>query len=152
MTAYTIRSAIQHNTTTSLIDGVVRWLKTEPSQSDAEWQAHTDLVQGCLEEMTEMFLNPSKGVSPRCVHRPVADKLNRAMPHVRSMLIGMWEHDRTTALAHGETTLQRLCPRHSESSRFSVMQNHPYGSVLRVRNVQPMNHRSENCRRRRRRP
>src|SRR6516164_7089656 len=110
MTACTIRRVIQHNTTTSLIDGVVRWLKTDPSRSDAEWQAHTDLVQGCLEEMTEMSFNPSKGVSPRCVRRPVADQLNRAMPHVRSMLIGMWEHDRAAALAHGETTLQRLCP------------------------------------------
>jgi hypothetical protein len=110
MTEYTIRRVIQHNTTKSLIDGVVRWLKTEPSRSDAEWQAHTDLVQGCLEEMIEMSFNPSNGVSPRRVRRPVADKLNRAMPHVRSMLIGMWEHDRTTALAHGETTLRRLCP------------------------------------------
>jgi hypothetical protein len=126
---------IQYNTTKSLIDGVVRWLKTEPSQSDAEWQAHTDLVQGCLEEMTEMFLNPSKGVSPRCVHRPVADKLNRAMPHVRSMLIGMWEHDRTAALAHGETTLQRLGPRHLESSRISVMQNHLKEAFFGVREV-----------------
>ena len=65
MTAYTIRSVIPHNTTTSLIDGVVRWLKTEPSRSDAEWQAHTDLVQGCLEEMMEMrfleFLGIRKG-------------------------------------------------------------------------------------------
>ena len=134
MTAYTIRRVIQHSTTKSLIDGVVRWLKTEPSPHDAEWQAHTDLVLTCLEKMVEMSVNPSKGVSPRCVHRPVADKLNRAMPHVRSM-IGMWEHDRTTALAHGETTLRRLCPRHTGSSSFSVTQNHPYGSILRVQEV-----------------
>ena len=135
MTAYTIRRVIQDNTTKSLIDGVVRWLKTEPSPHDAEWQAHTDLVQVCLEEMVEMSVNPAKKASPRCVHRPVADKLNRAMPHVRSMLIGMWEHDRTTALAHGQTTLRRLCPRHTGSSSFSVTQNHPYGSILRVQEV-----------------
>ena len=132
MTANTMRRVIHHNTTKSLIDGVVRWLKTEPSPNDAEWQAHTDLVQACLEEIVEMSVSPSKGASPRCVHRPVADKLNRAMPHVRSMLISMWEHDRTTALSHGETTLQRLLPRHSGSSRFPVTQsifdaamNHP---------------------------
>jgi hypothetical protein len=112
MTAQTIKRVIQHNTTKGLIDGVVRWLKTAPSRSDAEWQAHADLVQGCLEEMTEMAFNPSNGVPAKCARRPVADKLDRAMPHVRSMLIGMWEHDRTTALAHGETTLQRLCYRH----------------------------------------
>ena len=110
MTAYIIRRVIQHNTTKSLIDGVVRWLKTEPSPNDAEWQAHTDLVQTCLEKMVEMSestANPSAG---GYVHRPVAEKLNRAMPHARSMLIGMWEHDCTRALAHGETTLRRLCP------------------------------------------
>jgi hypothetical protein len=144
MTAYTIRSVIQHNTTTSLIDGVVRWLKTEPSRSDAEWQAHTDLVQGCLEEMMEMSFNPSKRMSPRCVHRPAPDMLNRVMPHVRSMLIGMWQHDHTTALAHGETTLQRLCSQHLESSRFSVhaKSSTKYSSSARSR--QPMNHPSAN--------
>jgi hypothetical protein len=48
------------------------------------------------------------GATSRYVHRPVADKLNRAMPHVRSMLTAMRDRDRTTALAHGETTLRRL--------------------------------------------
>jgi hypothetical protein len=130
MTDYTIRRVIQHNTTKSLINGVVRWLKTEPSSNDAEWQAHTDLVQACLEKMVEMSestanANPSK----------VADKLNRAIPHVRSMLIGMWEHDRPRALAHGETTLRGIAPRPSGSSHFSVTQNHRYGSILRTREV-----------------
>src|SRR4249919_355361 len=103
MTAYTIRRVIQHNTTKSLLDGVVLWLKTGPSPNDAEWQAHTDLVQTCLEKMVEMSestVNPSQGASSRSVHRSAADKLNRAMPHVRSMLVAMWEHDRTAALAH----------------------------------------------------
>ena len=97
----TINNVIQHDTTKSLLDGVVRWLKTGPSPNDAEWQAHTDLVQVCLAEMVEMSVNPSKGPSSRYVHGLV----NRAMPHVRSMLTAMREHDRTTALAHGETTL-----------------------------------------------
>ena len=64
------------------LDGVVRWLKTGPSPKDAEWQAHTDLVQVCLAEMAEMSVNPPKGASSRYVHRLV----NRAMPHLRSML------------------------------------------------------------------
>ena len=38
----------------SLLESIVRWLKTEPSTNDAEWQAHTDLVQACLAEMVEM--------------------------------------------------------------------------------------------------
>ena len=58
--------------------------------------------------MSEPTVNPSRGAASRYVHRPVADKLNRAMPHVRCMLTAMRERDRITALAHGETTLQRL--------------------------------------------
>ena len=104
---------LHHGTTEILLEGVVRWLGTEISQNDAEWQAHTDLVQSCVAEMleiTELTVSPSKGGTSRHVHRPVVDKVNRAMPHVRSMLTAMREHDRTTALAHGETTLQWLCP------------------------------------------
>ena len=98
--AYTTTRVIHHNTTKSLLDGVVRWLKTGPSPNDAEWQAHTDLVQVCLAEMVEMSVNPPKGASSRYVHLLV----NRATPHVRSMLTAMRKHDRPTALAHGETT------------------------------------------------
>src|SRR5271169_6430303 len=98
------------NTKTQL-ESIVRWLSAEAPQSDGEWQAQTELVQGCLAEMVEMSepsVNPSKGATSRYVHRPVADKLNRAMPHVRSMLTAMRDRDRTTALAHGDTTLRRL--------------------------------------------
>ena len=100
-----------YGNTKSLLESIVRWLSTEPSQNDTEWQSQTELVQSCLAEMVEMsepIVNPSKGATSRYVHRPVADKLNRAMPHVRSMLIAMQDRDRTTALAHGETTLRRL--------------------------------------------
>ena len=96
-----------YGNTKSLLKNIVRGLKTEPPQNDAEWQAQTDLVQACLTEMVEMSeptAYPSIGT--RYVHRPVADKLNRAMPHVRSLLTAM--RDRTTALVHGETTLRRL--------------------------------------------
>jgi hypothetical protein len=100
-----------YGNTKSVLESIVRWLSTDPSQNDAEWQAHTDLVQSCLAEMLEMSeptANPSMGATPRYVHRPVADKVNRAMPHVLSMLTAMRDRDRTGALAHGETTLRRL--------------------------------------------
>jgi hypothetical protein len=90
--AASLQRIFTHNTTKSLLDGVVRWLKTGPSPDDAEWQAHTDLVQVFLAEMVEMSestVNPSKGAASRYVHRLVADRLNRAMPHVRSMLKAM---------------------------------------------------------------
>jgi hypothetical protein len=118
-------------------------LKTEPSPNDAEWQAHTDLVQVCLEKMVEMSestVNPSKGAPSQYLDRPDADRLNRAMPHVRSMLTAMWDRDLTTALAHGETTSAAL-PRQG-SSRFSAMEKSHYGNKIFI--VQPVNYRSSN--------
>ena len=95
----------------SLLESIVRSLKTEDRQDEAEWQAQTELAQTCLTEMAELSEpqpGASKGSSTRYVHRPVADKLNRAMPHVRAMLTAMRNRDRVAALAHGETALRRL--------------------------------------------
>jgi hypothetical protein len=53
-----------YGNTKSVLESIVRWLSTDPSQNDAEWQAHTDLVQSCLAEMVEMSeptANPSIG-------------------------------------------------------------------------------------------
>ena len=100
-----------YGNTKNLLESVVRRLKTDVPQDDAEWQAQTDPVQACLTEMVEMSeptVNQSMGATSRYVYHPVADKLNRAMPHVRSMLTAMRDRDRTTALAHGETTLRRF--------------------------------------------
>ena len=100
-----------YGNTKALLERVIRWLSAEAPHGDDEWHAQTELVQTCLAEMVEMSkpnVDPSNGARSRYVHRPVADKLNRAIPHGRSMLTAMREHDRTTALAHGETTLQRL--------------------------------------------
>ena len=100
-----------YRSTTNLLEGIIRWLKTEAPQGDTEWQAQADLVQTCPLEMVEMSeptVNPANGLTGRYVNRPVADKLNRAMPHVRAMLKAMQEHNGTAALAHGEAALQRL--------------------------------------------
>jgi hypothetical protein len=100
-----------YGNTKHLLESVVRWLGTDSSHDDAEWQAQTDLAQACLGEMMEMAkptVHPSKGTTARYVHRPIVDRLNRALPHGRSMLTAMRDHDRTTALAYGETTLHRL--------------------------------------------
>ena len=100
-----------YRNTKSLLESIVRTLQSEPPENEAEWLTQTELVQGCLAEMVEMSeptVNPSMGATARYIHTPVADKLNRAMPHVRSMLTAMRDRDRITALAHGETTLRRL--------------------------------------------
>src|ERR1700686_2209950 len=100
------RIQMLYGNTKSLLESIVRGLKTEPPQNDADWQAQTELVQSCLAEMVKMSeptVPPSMGATSRYVHRPVADKLNRAMPYVRSMLTAMRARDPTTALVHGET-------------------------------------------------
>ena len=40
-----------YGNTKTLLESIVRGLKTEPPQNEAEWQAQTELVQGCLSEM-----------------------------------------------------------------------------------------------------
>jgi hypothetical protein len=100
-----------YSSTKSLLESIVRSLKTDALQEDFEWQAQTELVEACLAEMVEMSkppVNPLRAVTSRYVHQPIVNKLNGAMPHVWSMLAAMRDRDRTTALAHGETTLRRL--------------------------------------------
>ena len=107
-----------YGSTKTLLESIVRGLKTEPPQNDAEWQAQTELVQACLTEMVEMSepaVNPSKRATSRYVHRPVLDKLNRAMPHVRSMLTAIRDRDRITLWRTGRRPFggsepDRLCP------------------------------------------
>ena len=68
---------LHHGTTEILLEGIVRWLGTEISQNDAEWQAHTDLVQSCVAEMleiTELTVSPSKSGMLRHVRRPFVDR------------------------------------------------------------------------------
>ena len=100
-----------YGNTKVLLESVVRRLRTEAPKDDGDWQAQADLVRACLAEMVELsepVAQQANGATSRYVHRPVADKLNRAMPFVRSMLAAMGNRDRTQALAHGETTLRRL--------------------------------------------
>lgn len=100
-----------YGNTKALLESIVRTLKTEPPQNDADWQAKADVVQACLGEMVEMSeltVHALMKARSRYVHRPVAAKLNRAMPHVHSMLTAMRERDHAMAVAHGETTLARL--------------------------------------------
>jgi hypothetical protein len=62
-----------YGNTKNLLESIVRGLKTEPPQNDAEWQAQTELVQACLTEMVEMSeptVNQSMGAKSRYVHHP----------------------------------------------------------------------------------
>ena len=100
-----------YSSTKSLLESIVRNLKAEVPEGNDAWQAQTDVVQTCLEQMVALSgpsMSPLAASGSRYVHRPVADKLNRAIPYVRSMLTATRDMDRTLALACGETALQRL--------------------------------------------
>jgi hypothetical protein len=97
--------------TKNLLDSLVRSLNSEDGKDEAAWQAQTELAQACLTEMIELSQpvhGAPNGATSRYVHRPVIDKLNRAMPHVEAMLAAMRARDRDAALRHGKTALQRL--------------------------------------------
>lgn len=73
-----------YGSTKSLLESVIRWLRTEALHDDAEWHVQTELVHAYLAEMMEMSkptVHPFRAVTSRYVHRPVAYKLNRALPH-----------------------------------------------------------------------
>ena len=100
-----------YGNTKSLLESALRQLNTGESQPDAEWQVQTEIVETCLAEMSEMSeptINSPKGVNSRYIHRPAADKLNRAMPHVKAMLAAMRARDRASALKHGAEAFRRL--------------------------------------------
>jgi hypothetical protein len=96
--------------TRSLLESIVRWLQSADPRDESAWQAQTELAQACLAEMMVLSepISHAKGSTSRYVHRPVAEKLNRAMPHVQAMLTAMRERDRFSAVAHGETAFRRL--------------------------------------------
>jgi hypothetical protein len=93
---------------------IVQRLSLQSPQDEEEWQAQTAVVQACFEEMgiSESMVNQLKVNSD---WRNTTDELNRAMPHLQSMLTAMRNHDRTTALAHGERALQRLRDREASA-------------------------------------
>ena len=56
-----------YGNTKNMLESVVRRLKTDAPQDDADWQDQTELVQTCLAEMVEMSeptVNPSWGQCP----------------------------------------------------------------------------------------
>jgi hypothetical protein len=92
------------------LEGIVQWLDGK-DQDEAQWNAQTDLTHACLAEMadlSEAMRDAAKRSSGRYGHNPFADKLNRAMPHIRAMLTAMRIRDRATALSHGETAMRQL--------------------------------------------
>ena len=98
-----------YGNTTDLLSSMILQLRTEAPEDDQEWQAQSEILRACLGEMVEQSAHAlSIHSESRYVHRPIADKLDRALPHVRSMLTAMRDHDRITAVVHGEIAIRSL--------------------------------------------
>jgi len=96
-----------YGNTKILLESAVRQLQLGEARAEDEWEAQTQVVATCLAEMAEISGTAKKSDS-RYVHRPAADKLNRAVPHVRAMLDAMLARDAATALRHGTEAIRRL--------------------------------------------
>jgi hypothetical protein len=55
-----------YGNTKSLLESIVRKLQSEPPENDAEWQAQTELVQGCLSEMMDLSEPPVNSSMGTC--------------------------------------------------------------------------------------
>src|SRR5437763_9881415 len=93
-----------YGNTKNMLRSALRQLEGAEAQGNEDWQAQTEIVETCLAEMagmSEPTINSAKSGESRYVHRPAADKLNRAMPHVIPLLAAMRVHNRPEALKHG---------------------------------------------------
>lgn len=100
-----------YGNTKNLLESALRQLHVGAAASEEDWKTQTDVVETCLSEMVEKSepgVRAQNSLESRYVHRPAADKLNRAMPHVRAMLAAMRTQDRAEALKHGTEAIRRL--------------------------------------------
>lgn len=95
-----------YDSTKFLIRSILQSLEKDDS---AAWDDHIESCKECLYEMHQMArtLNgKTRQVSARGLLRdPVAEKLNRALPHVKAMVTAIRRRDQVKALESGKAAL-----------------------------------------------
>jgi hypothetical protein len=84
-----------YNSTKVLLQSIVQSLE---SGDTAEWDDQIESLKSCLYEMHQMS-RPSHG------YQPVSQRLNQAVPHVKSMLSAIRRKDQASALNSGKAAL-----------------------------------------------
>lgn len=89
---------------------ILDWLE---GSDEAGWERQIELGEECRSDLERMarpkYSGVRKGSSAFGPERdPNAGRLNRAIPHVRSMLSGMRNRNRTAAVEHGRAALAAM--------------------------------------------
>ncbi len=100
-----------YDSTTSLLQSILRSLETG---DETGWDDKTESGNACLYEMHQMsgsLYQPYRSDSLHAnslAQSTLHVKLNRAMPHVRMMVIAIRHKDQTRALASGKAALAEM--------------------------------------------
>jgi hypothetical protein len=100
-----------YDSTKDLLQSILRSLETG---DEGRWDDQTESGNACLYEMHQMSGTLYKAYRSDSVnaHLPgqgsLSEKLKRAMPHVRTMVIAIRHKDQTTALESGKAALAEM--------------------------------------------
>ena len=100
-----------YDSTRNLLQGILRSLETDDQTG---WDDQTESGNACLYEMHQMakpLYKAYKSDSLRTdslVQKTLHDRLGRAMPHVRTMVIAIRHKDQPRALESGKTALAEM--------------------------------------------
>src|ERR1035438_3973043 len=110
-----------YDSTKTLLQSILRSLETS---GEIRWDEHTESGNACLYEMHQMSrplykaYRTDKQNANSQAQIGFPEKLSRAMPHVRSMVIAIRHKDQTTAVESGKSALAPpICRRNSKSRR-----------------------------------
>ena len=100
-----------YDSTKNLLQGILQSLETG---DQTRWDDQTESGNECLYEMHQMSKPMYKAYrsdsfkADSLVQSTLHDKLNRAMPHVRTMVIAIRHKDQPRALESGKTALAEM--------------------------------------------
>ena len=100
-----------YDSTKALLQSILQSLETG---DDNRWDDQTESGNACLYEMHQMsgslykaYRSDNLNANSRA-QSGLPERLNRAMPHVRLMVIAIRHKDRTGALAHGKAAMAEM--------------------------------------------
>ena len=100
-----------YESTKSLLQGILQSLETGDQN---RWDDQTESGNACLYEMHQMAKPQYKAYksdsvkADSLVQRTLYNRLDRAMPHVRTMVIAIRHKDQILALESGKTALAEM--------------------------------------------
>ena len=100
-----------YDSTKALLQSILRSLE---ASGEIRWDEHTESGNACLYEMHQMSrplykaYRTDKQNANSQAQMGFPEKLSRAMPHVRTMVIAIRHKDQTTAVESGKSALAEM--------------------------------------------